>query len=79
MSRVLPVRRWWAKRELVWYRLVWLDGRRDRSHIDTGGLWSVIQPLKDGRFELLDIRGLVLDARRLTGHERDVLWHRYMD
>lgn len=76
-SRVVPVRQWWARRELLWYRVHWLDGRPERAQTDSGPLWSVASDLAEGRFEVLDIADTVLDARPVTGAERDALWARY--
>nr|WP_300141480.1 hypothetical protein [Propionicimonas sp.] len=75
--RVVPVRQLWAKRESVWYQLHWLDGRRERPQADSGPVWSVVADLEHGRFEVLDVGDRVLDARPLTGPERDALWQRY--
>lgn len=75
--RVVPVRQLWARREVLWYRVHWLDGRHERAQADSGPTWSVTADLRQGRFELLDIGGTVLDARPVTGVERDQLWQRY--
>jgi hypothetical protein len=75
--RVVPVRRGWAKREVVWYQVIWLDGRRERLQADSGPVWSVVADLERGRFEVLDIGDQVLDARPLASAERDALWQRY--
>jgi hypothetical protein len=78
--RVIPTRSFpmiWAKGELLWYRVNWLNGRRDRPQEDYGPNWPVVTELEKGRFEHDDIRNAVFDARPVEGLERDHLWQQY--
>ena len=80
ICRVIPTRSFpavWARSELLWYRVNWLNGRRDRSHEDYGPNWPVLTELEKGRFEVDDIRSIVLDAHQVVGLERDQLWQQY--
>ena len=78
--RVIPTRTFplfWSKGELLWYRVNWLDGRRDRAQEDSGPNWPVVTELERGRFEHDDIRSIVYDAHRVEGPDRDQLWFHY--
>ncbi|MFT4109863.1 hypothetical protein [Propionicimonas sp.] len=77
VCRVVPVRRLWARREQLWYRVCWLDGRAERALLDSGPVWSVLADLENGRFELLDIQGRVFDARPAPAGRQPELWARY--
>ncbi len=74
VCRVVPVQRLWAKREQLWYQVVWPDGRRERSLLDSGPVWSIVADLEKGRFELLDVGQRVFDAVPVPPEERDALW-----
>lgn len=76
-TRVVPQQHLWAKREALWFQLIWLDGRRERPLLDSGPTWSITTDLEQGRFEVLDIGDRVFDARAVEGDERARLWKRY--
>jgi hypothetical protein len=76
VCRVVPVQRLWAKREQLWYQVVWQDGRRERALLDSGPVWSILTDLGKGRFELLDVGQRVFDAVPVPAEERDALWAR---
>ena len=73
VCRVVPVRRLWAKREQLWYQLVWPDGRREPAQLDSGPVWSIVADLEQGRFELLDVGQHVFDAVPVPPDQRDTL------
>ncbi len=78
--RVIPTRSFpnvWARSELLWYQVVWADGRRERPGEDHGPAWTVVGGLEEGRFVNDDLRSFTYDARRLEGDERDRLWEAY--
>ncbi len=80
ICRVVPTRSFasaWAKGELMWYQVVWADGRREHPGEDHGPGWTVVAGLEAGRFVGDDLRALTYDAQRVLGPERDRLWRAY--
>lgn len=80
-TRVIPMRTLpllWQRHEWLWYQVNWLDGRRDRPDEDYGPEWYNVQELKRGHFEYPRDRQstVVLDARPLSGADRDTQWTR---
>jgi hypothetical protein len=78
--RVIPTRSFpglWAKSELLWYQVCWLDGRRERPGEDHGPGWPVVTDLEEGRFVADDLRGFTYAARPVEGQARQRLWARY--
>jgi len=73
LCRVVPVSRLWARREQLWYQVLWPDGRRERAQLDSGPVWSIVADLEKGRFELLDVGQRVFDAAPVPPEERDAL------
>lgn len=76
VCRVVPVQRLWAKREQLWYQVVWPDGHRERAQLDSGPVWNILTDLEKGRFELLDVGQRVFEAVPVPVDERDALWAR---
>ncbi|MGC3994147.1 MAG: hypothetical protein QM779_08595 [Propionicimonas sp.] len=77
VCRVMSVRHLWARREQLWYRVCWPDGRRERALLDSGPVWSVLADLEKGRFELLDVQNRVYEARPAPAVHQPDLWARY--
>ncbi|MBK8446854.1 MAG: hypothetical protein IPL41_09310 [Micropruina sp.] len=80
ITQVVPMRSmpvFWAQQEWLWYRICWLDGRRDPPRHDQAPGWPVVEALEQARFELDDIASTVLAATPVRASERDVLWQRY--
>lgn len=73
-TRGIPQRTLWAKREVLWYQITWLDRRRERHRPTPDPPGASLDDLEHGRYELLDIGNRVLDARPVERPEHDRLW-----
>lgn len=80
VTQVVPMRSmpvFWEQQEWLWFRICWLDGRREPPRHDQGPGWSVVSALEQSRFELDDIASTVLDATPVPAAQRATLWQRY--
>lgn len=67
----------WIRREWLWYRHNWLDGRQDQPREDYGPGWFSVAELELGRFGYDDVDGPEFDAKPVEGPHRDMPWERF--
>lgn len=62
------------RRECMWSKVCWLDGRQDVPEDDYGPEWYTVADLEQGKYE---VTTGVFDARPVDGLVRDHLWEQY--
>lgn len=65
----------WVRREFMIFDVIWVDGTRECQMEDYGPDWLTVVELERGFVEVDDG---VLDARPLTGSDRDRIWAEYV-
>ena len=75
ISRMRTLPALWVKREFMVFDVIWADGTRECQMEDYGPDWLTVAELERGVVEVDDG---VLDARPLTGPERDRIWAEYV-
>lgn len=65
------------RRERLFCRVCWPDGRSSPPEEDLGPEWYTVQELEQGTFESGYDTGGTFDAKPLHGSARDELWERY--
>ena len=65
----------WARQEWMIFDVIWVDGTRECGMEDYGPDWLTVAELERGFVEVDDG---VLDAKPLSGPERDRIWAEYV-
>ena len=62
------------RRDCMWFRVCWPDGRFEVPEDDYGPEWFIVDDLEQGKFDGSDG---VFDAKPVEGSLRDQLWEQY--